>query len=91
MKQAVHDNLNPFLGMSFNEKEEMVVLWKFCSRGTLQVTQTSIIDLNNTFKLRTLSTTKMSFLIRSFTRLSFGTSLLVWNTFILQLLDTTVH
>uniref|UniRef100_A0A1I7RIW4 Guanylate cyclase n=1 Tax=Bursaphelenchus xylophilus TaxID=6326 RepID=A0A1I7RIW4_BURXY len=36
MKQAIHDNLNPFLGMAFNEREEMLVVWKFCSRGTVQ-------------------------------------------------------
>lgn len=37
MKQMVHDNLNPFMGISFNEKDELLVLWKFCSRGTIQV------------------------------------------------------
>uniref|UniRef100_A0A7I5EAR9 guanylate cyclase n=1 Tax=Haemonchus contortus TaxID=6289 RepID=A0A7I5EAR9_HAECO len=36
IKQAVHDNINPFLGVAFNEKEEVLVVWKFCSRGSLQ-------------------------------------------------------
>ncbi|VDO46966.1 unnamed protein product [Haemonchus placei] len=36
IKQAVHDNINPFLGIAFNEKEELLVVWKFCSRGSLQ-------------------------------------------------------
>jgi guanylate cyclase len=36
MKQAIHDNLNPFLGMAFNEKDELLLMWKFCSRGSIQ-------------------------------------------------------
>lgn len=32
MKSAIHDNVNPFLGISFNEKEELLVVWKFCNR-----------------------------------------------------------
>ncbi|KAI6221063.1 Guanylate cyclase [Aphelenchoides besseyi] len=36
MKQAIHENLNPFLGMAFNEKDVMLIVWKFCSRGTVQ-------------------------------------------------------
>lgn len=36
MKTAVHDNINPFLGIVWNEKEELLLVWKFCSRGTLQ-------------------------------------------------------
>lgn len=32
MKQAVHDNMNPFLGMVWNEKDELLLVWKFASR-----------------------------------------------------------
>uniref|UniRef100_A0A915PCN9 Guanylate cyclase n=1 Tax=Setaria digitata TaxID=48799 RepID=A0A915PCN9_9BILA len=36
MKAAVHDNLNIFVGMVFNQGENMFLIWKFCSRGTIQ-------------------------------------------------------
>ncbi|CAJ0929082.1 unnamed protein product, partial [Mesorhabditis belari] len=36
MKQAVHDNINTFMGICFNEREEVLLVWKFCSRGSLQ-------------------------------------------------------
>uniref|UniRef100_A0AAF5PX87 Guanylate cyclase n=1 Tax=Wuchereria bancrofti TaxID=6293 RepID=A0AAF5PX87_WUCBA len=36
MKAAVHDNLNIFIGIVFNQGENMFLIWKFCSRGTIQ-------------------------------------------------------
>lgn len=39
------------MGIVFNEKEDIYVLWKFCSRGTLQVNNlfliTAILILNS--------------------------------------------
>lgn len=35
MKQAVHDNINPFIGISFDKKFEFYAVWKHCFRGTL--------------------------------------------------------
>ncbi|KHN83316.1 Atrial natriuretic peptide receptor 2 [Toxocara canis] len=50
MKQLVHDNLNVFLGMSFNQCEEMLILWKFCSRGTVQdIIYNANVNLDNKF------------------------------------------
>ncbi|KAF8370540.1 hypothetical protein PRIPAC_76969 [Pristionchus pacificus] len=50
MKAAVHDNVNPFLGISFNEKEELLLVWKFCNRGTLQdVIYNDQIQMDNKF------------------------------------------
>lgn len=36
MKAAIHDNLNIFVGLVFNQGDEILILWKFCSRGTVQ-------------------------------------------------------
>uniref|UniRef100_A0A914ZMJ0 Uncharacterized protein n=1 Tax=Parascaris univalens TaxID=6257 RepID=A0A914ZMJ0_PARUN len=35
MKQAVHDNINPFIGISFDRMPQFYAIWKHCFRGTL--------------------------------------------------------
>lgn len=35
MKQAVHDNINPFLGLIFEGSQKLQVVWNHCFRGTL--------------------------------------------------------
>uniref|UniRef100_A0A914X493 guanylate cyclase n=1 Tax=Plectus sambesii TaxID=2011161 RepID=A0A914X493_9BILA len=53
LQQLVHDNLNPFLGMCFNDPNEqhLMILWKFCSRGSLQeLIHNEDIRLEESFK-----------------------------------------
>ncbi|VDN02552.1 unnamed protein product [Thelazia callipaeda] len=50
MKAVVHDNLNTFVGMVFNECEDVYLVWKFCSRGTIQdIIYDPSINLHNKF------------------------------------------
>ncbi|VDK46989.1 unnamed protein product [Anisakis simplex] len=35
MKQAVHDNINAFIGISFDKMPQFYATWKHCFRGTL--------------------------------------------------------
>lgn len=35
MKQAVHDNINSFVGVSIDRSTDFYVIWKHCLRGTL--------------------------------------------------------
>lgn len=35
MKQAVHDNINSFVGVSIDRNVDFYVIWKHCLRGTL--------------------------------------------------------
>uniref|UniRef100_A0A914VGT2 Uncharacterized protein n=1 Tax=Plectus sambesii TaxID=2011161 RepID=A0A914VGT2_9BILA len=36
-KQATHDNLNTFVGLTYNNlSNECLFLWKLCTRGSLQ-------------------------------------------------------
>uniref|UniRef100_A0A914WA68 Guanylate cyclase n=1 Tax=Plectus sambesii TaxID=2011161 RepID=A0A914WA68_9BILA len=50
MKQISNDNLNTFLGMSFNEKNQLYILWKYCSRGSLlDVLHNEEIHIDATF------------------------------------------
>uniref|UniRef100_A0A914KT03 guanylate cyclase n=1 Tax=Meloidogyne incognita TaxID=6306 RepID=A0A914KT03_MELIC len=36
MKQIVHDNINPFLGICVDRPNELMVIWRYCFRGTLE-------------------------------------------------------
>uniref|UniRef100_A0A1I8BUK6 Guanylate cyclase n=1 Tax=Meloidogyne hapla TaxID=6305 RepID=A0A1I8BUK6_MELHA len=36
MKQIVHDNINPFLGVCVDRPNELMVIWRYCFRGTLE-------------------------------------------------------
>lgn len=35
MKQSVHDNINPFVGVSIDRTHELFIVWRHCFRGTL--------------------------------------------------------
>ncbi|KHJ94468.1 hypothetical protein OESDEN_05599 [Oesophagostomum dentatum] len=35
LKTLANTNINTFIGMSFNQRHEMLVVWKHCSRGSL--------------------------------------------------------
>ena len=35
LKNLNHSNVNPFVGMTFNQNSELVVLWNYCVRGSL--------------------------------------------------------
>jgi hypothetical protein len=36
MKQMVHDNINPFLGVCIDRPNEFMIIWRYCFRGTLE-------------------------------------------------------
>uniref|UniRef100_A0A914VYU4 guanylate cyclase n=1 Tax=Plectus sambesii TaxID=2011161 RepID=A0A914VYU4_9BILA len=36
LRQTSHDNLNGFVGLCFNQRNEFLILWRLCSRGSLQ-------------------------------------------------------
>lgn len=37
LKLLEHENLNKFYGISFNQQNELIVMWVLCPRGSLEV------------------------------------------------------
>uniref|UniRef100_A0A914XEL8 Guanylate cyclase n=1 Tax=Plectus sambesii TaxID=2011161 RepID=A0A914XEL8_9BILA len=51
LKQLNHENLNSFIGLSYNEQNELITCWQFCNRGSLEdILHASEMELDEAFK-----------------------------------------
>lgn len=50
LKLMEHENLNKFYGISFNQQNELMVLWVLCPRGSLEVNSKNLfMHIHRTF------------------------------------------
>lgn len=48
LKLTENENLNKFYGICFNQQNEFIVMWLFCTRGSLEVTVLVCLPLHPT-------------------------------------------